>query len=515
MWIAIVGFDHTTAPIELRERLACSPAQAREAMSVACRFTQECALLSTCNRVELCAVGPGRLEKDGIELLLRTLSQSCRVELAELQAHSYCYTGRAAVSHLFAVTCGLRSLVVGEPQIQGQVAEAYEFARQGGYSGPIVSALFRAAIVAGKRARSQTGISRSAASASHVAVQLARQLFPQLGEANILLIGSGQMGELAARNLRDNGAKRLVIINRTPQHAIELARRNAAAYRPLEELPAALVEADVVISSTNAPHTLLAVDMVKEALRRKGERDERGQGDREGAPVQYTSGNQGDREGAPVQYTNDTSDGPYIVRAHPRGRPGSTNMPQLLLIDIAMPRDVDPAVGTLPGVHLYNLDDLQAGVSQGIEQRAQEVEHVRAIIAEEVGAFERWLQTQRVVGAISELRQRADDLRRQELERTLRQLSSTLSEREVEAVQALSKSLVNKLLHTPTLRLKQAAVDDQGQAYAEAFQFLFNLEACYEEEYYDWDASEQAGDDPDLRGHRTAQAVMARAGDAG
>jgi glutamyl-tRNA reductase len=167
---------------------------------------------------------------------------------------------------------------------------------------------------------------------------------------------------------------------------------------------------------------------------------------------------------------------------------------------------------------LYNLDDLRAGVSQGIEQRVREVEHVRAIIANEVRAFERWLRTQRVVGAISELRQRADDLRQQEVERTLRQLPASLSEREIEAIQELSKSLVNKLLHAPTLRLKETAADDEGQAhrlYREVFQYLFDLETYYEEEYYDWDASEQAGDDSDLYSPRTAPAGVARAGGEG
>ena len=465
MWIAVVGVDHTTAPIALRERLDCSRAQGLEAMSAACQVARECVLLSTCNRVELYVAGSGRLDEQIKERLLRALGETCQVELAELQAHSYCFAGKEAVSHLFEVACGLRSMILGEPQIQGQVVEAFELARDGGSSGPLISALFRAAIVAGKRARRETGISRSAVSVSHVAVQVARQLFPDLREANVLLIGSGQMSELAARNLRDNGAKRLVIINRTPENAIELARRNGASYRPLEELAAALVEADVVVSSTHAPHALLTVELVLEAMRQK--------------------------------------------RAHPRGRPGVGDETQLLLIDIALPRDVEPAVGGLPGVHLYNLDDLQAGVSQGIEQRAGEIEHVRVIIEEEVGVFERWLSTQSVVGAIGELRQRADDLRRQEVERTLRRLSPALSEREIEAIQELSKSLVNKLLHTPTLRLKDAATDGKAQAYADAFQFLFDLETHYEEEYYDWDASEQAGDDPDLRGHRTAATVVA------
>jgi glutamyl-tRNA reductase len=492
MWIAVVGLDHTTAPIALRERLAAAPALALEAMHAARPAALECVLLSTCNRVELYAAGSGRFERETEEHLLRVLlllDESGQVMLDEVRAHSYCYTNKAAVTHLFEVTCGVRSLVTGEPQIQGQVAEAFEQARAGGQSGPIMSALFRAAIVAGKRARSETGISRSAVSVSHVAVHLARRLFPRLREAAVLLIGSGQMSELAARNLRDNRAARLVVVNRTLEHAIDLARRNGAAYRPIEELPAALAEADVVISSTHAPYTLITVDMMREVLRRKQERQ-----------------NQGDREGAPLPYADNGDDETDRVGAHPRGRPG----PSLLLIDIAVPRDVDPAVGRLPGVHLYNLDDLQAGVSRGVEEREREVEHVRAIIAEEVRAFEDWLRGRSTANTVGALHRRAEELRQREVERTLRRASSTLTEQDIEAIQALSKSLVNKLLHTPTLRLKEAAADNQE--YTEAFHYFFDLEVRHEEEYYDWDAGEQAGDDADELGDRAAQALMARAG---
>ncbi|HEV2581806.1 MAG TPA: hypothetical protein VGT44_13210, partial [Ktedonobacteraceae bacterium] len=176
MWIAVVGIDHTTAPIDLREQLACSPARALEVMSAARPIGLECVLLSTCNRIELYAAGSGRFEEEIETRLLQVLcvlGENRQVEIDEVRAHSYCFTGRTAVSHLFEVACGLRSLILGEPQIQGQVAEALEQARLAGSSGPVVSALFRAAIVAGKRARSETGISRSAVSVSHVAVQLA------------------------------------------------------------------------------------------------------------------------------------------------------------------------------------------------------------------------------------------------------------------------------------------------------------------------------------------------------
>src|SRR5712692_10428694 len=234
MHIVIVGVDHTTAPITLRERLACSPRQVALVLQAAQQVARESVLLSTCSRLELYAVCS---EVNGSrESLLGVLSEIRQIPLAELEAHCYYYTSKEAVSHLFEVACGLHSLVPGEPQIQGQVAEALELAQGGNSAGPIMSALFRAALVAGKRARSETGISRSATSVSHVAVQLARQLFPRLNEACVLLIGSGQMSELAARNLCDNGAQRLLIMNRTPEHAIDLAQRFGAVHRSFEEL---------------------------------------------------------------------------------------------------------------------------------------------------------------------------------------------------------------------------------------------------------------------------------------
>jgi glutamyl-tRNA reductase len=453
MQIVVVGVDHTTAPIALRERLACSPHQVPVVLRAVQQVACESVLLSTCNRLELYAVCSET--DDNQAHLLHVLSEIRQIELPELQAHCYYFTDAEAVSHLFEVACGLHSLVPGEPQIQGQVAEALEFALGAGYAGPITSALFRGALVAGKRARSETGISRSAASVSHVAVQLARQFFPDLKEACVLLVGSGQMSELTARNLCDNGARRLIIVNRTPEHAMDLAQRFGATHRPFAGLAASLFEADVVISSTQAPHTIITADLIQEVMKQRDGRS-------------------------------------------------------LLLIDIALPRDVDPAVSTLPGIHLYNLDDLQAGVSQGIHFRMQEVEHVQSIVAIEVSAFERWLRSLSVVDTISDLRQRVDALREQELVRTLRQLSSSLSEREAAAIHELTTRLVNKLLHTPTLRLKDAAAVGQGHAYAEALRYLFDLEVQTDEAHYDRDTSQQTGADPDKCSDRTTVAAVAR-----
>lgn len=455
MQIFVVGVDHTTAPIALRERLTCSLRQIPQVLRAAQQVVSESVLLSTCNRIELYGVSPER--SDDRTSLLQVLSQARQVPLSELEAHCFSFADEEAVSHLFSVACGLHSLVPGEVQIQGQVAEALELAQGGSYAGPIMSALFRAALVTGKRARSETGISRNAASVSHVAVQLARQLFPNLNEACVLLIGTGQMSELAARNLYDNGAQQLIIMNRTEEHAVDLAQRYGAVHQSFTELPSALVKADVVISSTRAPRAIITADMMQQVMQRRAGRS-------------------------------------------------------LLLIDIALPRDIDSAVARLPGVHLYNLDHLQECVSEGIRLRLQEVEHVQAIIAEEVQSFERWLRSLSVVDTISDLRQHVDALRQQELARTLRQLSVSLSEREAAAVQELTTRLVNKLLHKPTLRLKDAAAAGQGHIYAEALRYLFDLEEAHEADY-DRDARQQTGNDTDILNGRAAATVVADPGD--
>ena len=452
MHIVVIGVDHTTAPIALREQLTCSARQIPHVLEAAREIVQECVLLSTCNRIELYAVcteiHPTR------ELLLRILSETKVLSLADLEAHCYTFIDEQAVSHLLGVACGLYSLVPGEPQIQGQVAEAVEIAQGGGFAGPITSALFRAALVTGKRARNETAISRNAASVSHVAVQLARHIFPDLHKANVLLVGSGQMSEVAARNLLDNGAQQLVIINRTHANAANLAQTLGATHRNFAELSDALVDADVVISSTKAPRALITLERMQPVLEKRGRRS-------------------------------------------------------LLLIDIALPRDVDPAVGALPHVHLYNLDDLQAQVQRGISLRLQEVEHVHAIISEEVIAFERWLSSLSVTGTISDLRQSIEVIRQQELTRAMRSLAPTLSEREAAVVQELTTRLVNKMLHVPTLRLKEAAADGQGHVYAEALRYLFNLEEN-DEANNDRNASQQTRHDTNTMGRRTPTPAVAQ-----
>ncbi|HKV58363.1 MAG TPA: glutamyl-tRNA reductase [Ktedonobacteraceae bacterium] len=458
MHIVMLAVDHTTAPIAIRERLSFTQRQVPQFLQSVCQVAQESILLSTCNRVELYAISsePAMLTTH----LLSILAEARAMPLAELEKHSYTLVDEQAAEHLLGVAAGLHSQVPGEPQIQGQVADALQVAQGAGYAGPISSALFRAAIVAGKRARSETAISRNAASVSHVAVQLARQLFPNLNEACVLLIGSGKMSELAAQNLYENGAQRLIIINRTPTHALELAQRSGAAHRTFSELSASLLEADVVISSTTAPRALITVEMLETVMRQRAGRS-------------------------------------------------------LLLIDIALPRDIEAEAAHIPGVYLYNLDDLQASVEEGIRLRLQEVEQVQAIIAEESHAFQRWLRSLSVTGTISDLRQRVDLLREQELARAMQRLPATLTEREADAVRELTTRLVNKLLHTPMLRLKDAAAEGQGHVYAEALRYLFDLEVQLDEsqnEYTDRNASQQTGYAANAIDHRAAASTVACAG---
>ena len=452
MQIVLVGVGHVSAPIAFREQLSFTQRQIPQVLNQIRSIAQECVLLSTCNRFEIYAVF-SEIEEGHLQLL-RILSDISGITLSELETHSFLFVDEEAVLHLYGVACGLYSLVPGESQVQGQVVEALEIAQGGGYAGPITSALFRGAVVAGKRARSETAIGRNAASVSSVAVQLAMKLFPTLNTSRVLLVGSGKMSELTARHLCDNGAQELIIINRTSLHAIDLARRFGAKHRTFQELAESLVEADVVISSTTAPRAIITLEMMQEVMK------------------------------------------------HRAGR-------QVLLIDIALPRDIDPAVADIPGVHLYNLDDLEIAVNEGIRLRNQEVIQVQKIIHAEVSAFQKWLWSLNVVETISALRQHADTLRQQELNRTLQRLPD-LTQHEAAIIQELTTRIVNKLLHMPTLRLKEATVEGQEHIYTEALHYLFDLKELSDETHYNRDSSKQTGHDTDTMGGRTPASSRAR-----
>lgn len=417
--IVAVGLNQKIAPIEVRERFALDGERLAELLDRLGEIAAERVVLSTCNRMEVYAV-PRRQKQAAVEIRRFLHSFQCP-DMAEPEVASYLYSlhNDEAARHLLAVASGIDSMIVGEPQILGQVRDAYEFAAGRGASGSLLSVLFQRALATGKRARTETGISRNAASVSHAAVELARQIFGDISSKVVLVVGAGEMGELAAKNLVDNGAGNLLVVNRTWERAQEMAARFGGAPMRWEEIGEALLRADIVITSTGAPEALIGPDLV----------------------------------------------GP-VVRDR-RGRP-------LFLIDIAVPRDVDPAVGAMEGVHLHNIDNLQSLVEANLQEREKEVAKVQAIVEEETAAFVSWLRCQEVVPTMVALRDRLEKIRQGEVARYSSKLN--LGEREHNAVEAMTQAIVNKILHAPTVRLKAQANDGACGLYVDAVKELFDLE---------------------------------------
>jgi glutamyl-tRNA reductase len=311
-------------------------------------------------------------------------------------------------------------MVLGESQIQGQVAQAHDLAISHGSAGPVIHSLFRTAVHAGKRARTETAINEHATSISHAAVELASQVFQDLSQKRALLVGAGEMAELAAKNLMDNGVGGILVVNRSPGRAASLAQRFGGDALDWHRLTQAVWQADIVISSTAAPHAVLTRETVATAM--------------------------------------------YMRRNRP-----------LFIIDIAVPRDVEPTVGELSNVFLYDVDDLQQVVDANLEQRRREIPRVQTIIQAEVSQFMAWFRALDVVPTIVDLRQHAERIREAEMDRALRRLDH-LSERERNVIQALSHRLVNKMLHYPTTRLKARANGGEAYQYAEVVRDLFGLD---------------------------------------
>jgi glutamyl-tRNA reductase len=369
----------------------------------------EAVCLSTCNRTELYLVG-AEAEARG----LAALAEVSGLAEDELGSVVYRLTDEAAALHLFRVAAGLDSMIPGEGEILGQVRAAFE----AGSAGPVLDRLFRQALHAGKKARAETAIAESPASVSSAAAALAQQVFGRLDGCRVLLVGAGHVAELAARSLAARGARVAFVANRSPDRAQGLATQLGAQAIPLDELPERLPAVDVVLSSTGSPDRVLERPQVEAALRRG------------------------------------------------KGRP-------LFLIDLAVPRDLDPAIHDLDGCFLYDLDDLEAVVAAGLAGRRREAARAEAIAAEQAQRFREWLASRDVVPAIASLRARAEEIRRAELARVRGRLG--LSESQHAAVESLTAQLVNKLLHLPTVRLKEAAAGADGGSYAEAVRHLFGL----------------------------------------
>ncbi|MBA3944998.1 MAG: glutamyl-tRNA reductase [Herpetosiphonaceae bacterium] len=422
MHIVVVGVDHHTAPVEVREQLAFRPSALPEVLAqltvAAHAPLLEAVILSTCNRVEVYGVTHDDDVAAVQGALIAFLHRFHNLHPATHAALFTCRQDTEAVQHLFNTTCGLNSLIVGEPQIQGQVRTAYQVSSEAQTSGPILHALFRHAVEAGRRVRTETGIDRNAVSVSQAGVELARRVLGSLQQARILLVGSGKMSELAAKKLLDNGAQSITLVNRTVEKAYQLAQVWGGEVLAFEQLPQALCGADVVITSTSAPHTVIHTEHVVAAV---------------------------------------------ANRSTP-----------LIMIDLAVPRDIDEAVAAVPGARVYNIDDLAQVVATNLDRRRSELRAVEAIVASEVDRFNQWLSARAVVPTLNDLREQAEAIRQGELAKALKRLGP-LDERERQIVEALTQGIVNKLLHQPTVRLKHEAAQGNGVAYAAALQTLFGL----------------------------------------
>lgn len=433
MHIVAVGLNHTTAPVALREQLVLNDCGLRMALSdlAACRRVPangngqlrlaESAILSTCNRLEVYAVVAGGPEA-GWRQIEHFLAGLQGLDLEGLRRHLYRLEGQAAIEQLMRVAAGLDSMILGEPQILGQVSAAQAEAQTAGTMGPILSHLFDHAVHAGKRARTETEIGRHTTSISHAAAQLVRDRTGPLEEVRALIVGAGEMAQVAAQALRDHGLYQMSFINRTYSRAESLAGQFDGRALNWYHLPSALAWADVVISSTGAPHIVLHEDEVRPGL---PERD---------------------------------------------GRP-------LILVDIAVPRDVEEGVGELPGVQLYDIDQLQVTVDANLAQRRAAIPQVEDIIAQEAARYESWLQGRQVLPVLVELRRRAQDIATAELDRYQSHLDE-LDPIYQEKVTQIVHRIVNKLLHEPTVRLKASAAEGNGIEYAEAIRELFDLEVA-------------------------------------
>jgi len=423
MHIHCLGVSHNTASVVIREKLAFSSHQLETALArLGCGGTscngeiRELVILSTCNRVEIYAV----TDSPSHDALERFLAEVKNIPLETIRPHLFHLTAREAIHHLFRVAAGLDSVVLGEPQILGQVTAAYSVARQHAAAGGVLSRLFQQAIHAGKRARTETAISHNPASIASVAVKKIARIVADISTAKTVILGAGEMAELAVEALRKRGAQRIWVLNRTLERAQALADRWEATAATLEGLPEILSDTDILITSTGAPHQIIYPSLVEPVMERR-----------------------------PAQ--------------------------PLVIMDIAVPRDVDDQVNAIQGVSLFDMDTLSSELQDSLNKRAREIPLVEGIIAAEERIFLKYLRSLEVAPLIKELRRRADQIRRSELQKTIRRMPD-LSPAELERIDAMTQAIVKKILHHPTIRLQAEAGGPSAANFANIARGLFGLE---------------------------------------
>lgn len=420
MSFVVVGLNHRTVPLPVLERVTVPPALVPKALrDLAGReYLAEVALLSTCNRTEVYALctkfHPGVADASDF------LAEQAGMGAADLAEHIYSYYDEAAVAHLFGVAAGVDSVILGEGQILGQVRDALRIAEEEGTAQQGLARIFRHAIEVGKRSRAETGIGRGAVSLSSAAVALAAERLGSLVERRVLVLGAGEMGEGMARSLAGSGVTEVVVAGRGTERSTDLATRVGGRAVPIEQLPQALVAADLVLTSTGSAEIVISQEEVEMAMQRRF------------------------------------------------GRP-------LLIVDIAVPRDVDPGVADVPGVTLLDMDDLKAFAESSMDRRRREVARVRRIISAELERLRAGRTAREVAPLVSALRSRGEDIRLAELERFRSKLEA-VDTKTAEAIEALTRGIVAKILHEPTVRVKEAAGSGRGELYADALSALFGLD---------------------------------------
>jgi len=418
--LILVGVNHKTTPVEIREKLAFTKGKIEESVNHLFNFPDiiEHTILSTCNRVEIYA--RANSQDSAIKSIKQFICDFHQLSLVELEDHFYSYSNKEAVEHLFRVSSSLDSMILGEAQILGQVKEAYSLARDLRSTGLVLNQLFEKAFSIAKKVREETGIAERSVSISSAAVELAQKIFDDLENHTVMLVGTGEMAELAAKHLISYGVKTIYVTSRTYERAANLARALNGSALDFEAFKNELHRADIVITSTSAPNFIIKKEIVEKAIHER------------------------------------------------RNKP-------IFFIDIAVPRDIEPDVNDLENVYLYDIDDLQVVVSANIKEREKEAKNAMNFISQEVTKFNNWVGALDAVPTIVEIRKKAENIRKQEIEKTLKKISH-LSEDEKQLLRQMSSSMINKILHKPTIKLKQKTQSEDGHVYLKAIRHLFHLD---------------------------------------
>lgn len=420
MNIVVVGLSHKTAQVEIREKLAFSPTQMEKPLHalLALDGITEGVIVSTCNRVEIYITT--RDIAGGIARVKRFLADYHNFPLDTLEQHVYSLHGEEAIRHVFRVASSLDSMVVGEPQILGQIKTSYGYAAEYRSSGIILNRFLHKAFSVAKRVRTETKIASSAVSVAFAAVELAKKIFNDLSDKTVMLIGAGEMCELAAKHFLNSGVRGLMVTNRTFERAEKLADEFDGKAVRFDDLFEQLHKADIILSSTGAPHTIIGAGDLEEVMRRR------------------------------------------------RQKP-------MFFIDIAIPRDIDPGVNDVENVYLFTVDDLQEVVASNLQQRKEEASKAENIVNEEIGQFFKWLSSLEVTPTIVALRNKFDEIRKAELEKTLASWKDIPPDGQ-KKLEALTNAIMNKLLHPPTALIKQAGQGGRTDLYVDAVRALYGLE---------------------------------------